>query len=255
VKLTDFGTARDSSSPLITQSRVLLGAPYYIAPEQVSDSHDVDGRADLYSLACVLFEALSGHVPFEANTAMDVMFKHAHEPVPSIHALCPELPADFDRFFQRAMAKAPAMRFQTPMDFITALAQLPSVGATPPSAGPTPAAAPGPVISPPCALGQVVHLSTGRTFLITQPQTLIGRSDLQRGIFPEIDLAPMDNGRTVSRRHAIILAQQNRFYVKDLNAFNPTRLNQAVLTPEAVHPLHDGDMLSIGDHDLRFNMY
>jgi serine/threonine protein kinase len=253
VKLTDFGTARDGAGRAMTQWHVLLGTPYYMAPEQVSDSHEVDIRADLYALACVLFEALSGRVPFEANTAMDVVRKHVHEPVPSIHAFCPEVPAEFDRFFQQAMAKAPAARFQTPADFIAALAQLPVVESGP-SVSMAAEASSQEALAP-RILGQVVHLATGRTFLITQPQTLIGRSDLQRGIFPEIDLAPLDSGRTVSRRHALILAQHGRFYIKDLNAFNRTRLNRVVLTAEELHPLHDGDVLSIGDHDLRFRMY
>jgi len=255
VKLTDFGTARASASEDITQLHTLLGTPYYIAPEQANSGHDADIRADLYSLACVLFEMISGHVPFEGDTAMDVVFKHVHEPVPSIRALLPEVPADFDRFFARAMAKSPAARLQTPEDFVAALAQLPVIASQPPVAGSAVGEASSPVPIAPRPLGQIVHLGTGRTFVITQPQTLIGRSDLQRGILPEIDLAPMDSGRTVSRRHALILAQYGRFYIKDLNAFNRTRLNKVVLAAEEPHVLCDGDLLTIGNHDLRFNVF
>lgn len=255
VKLTDFGAARDSASQPITQSHALLGAPYYISPEHADNSHEVDIRSDLYSLACVLFEALSGHVPFEGSTAMDVIQKQVHEPVPSIRDFQPEFPADFDEFFQQAMAKGPASRFQTPVEFIAALGQLSQAVGTPPGGKLSADEGHMPPAVASHVHGQLIHLSTGQVFLITQPQTLIGRSDVQRGILPEIDLTPMDSGRTVSRRHALILYQQGQFSVQDLNAFNRTRLNRVVLSSDESHPLRDGDTLTIGNHDLRFKMY
>src|SRR5579859_575414 len=121
VKITDFGLARSRETVTLTQSNVFMGTAYYIPPEQAESGRSADIRSDLYSVAAVLFEMLSGHPPYEGDTAVDIVVKHMNEKVPSICSIRPELPRELDQFLQKAMAKLPAERFSTPREFINAL--------------------------------------------------------------------------------------------------------------------------------------
>ena len=124
VKITDFGLARSRETVTLTQSNVFMGTAYYIPPEQAESGRSADTRSDLYSLATVLFEMLTGHPPFEGDTAVDIVVKHMNEKVPSICRIRPDLPPEMDLFMQKAMAKSPADRYSTPQEFISALEQL-----------------------------------------------------------------------------------------------------------------------------------
>src|SRR6266705_1517771 len=134
VKITDFGLARSRETVTLTQSNVFMGTAYYISPEQAESGRSADSRSDLYSVATVLFEMLTGNPPFEGETAVDIVIKHMNEKVPSICRLRPDLPVEMDIFMQKAMAKAPADRFATPQEVIAALDQLKErIEAMPPS--------------------------------------------------------------------------------------------------------------------------
>src|SRR5438105_6674108 len=124
VKIVDFGLARSRETVTLTQSNVFMGTAYYISPEQAESGRSADTRSDLYSVATVLFEMLSGSPPFEGDTAVDIVIKHMNEKVPSICRIRPDLPMDMDIFMQKAMAKLPADRYGTPQEFISAIEQL-----------------------------------------------------------------------------------------------------------------------------------
>ncbi len=111
--LSDFGIVKllDETSGL-TQSGVAVGTPAYMAPEQWQ-AGTVDARSDIYSLGVMLFEMLSGHVPFQADTPFHMMHMHIYEPSPSAHGLRPELPPNVDRVLDRALAKNPIDRYQS----------------------------------------------------------------------------------------------------------------------------------------------
>src|SRR5579884_3984197 len=124
VKILDYGLARSRETVTLTQSNVFMGTAYYISPEQAESGRSADIRSDLYSVAAILFEMLTGRPPFEGETAVDIVVKHMHEKVPSICRLRSDLPAEMDAFLQKAMAKSPADRYSTPQEFISALEQL-----------------------------------------------------------------------------------------------------------------------------------
>src|SRR5690348_11306943 len=160
VRLTDFGLARSNESRDITVTGFFVGTPFYVAPEQVENSRRADTRADLYSLACVFFEMLTGRVPFDGEHAWDVVMQHLNNPPPSARALRPELSADYDVFFMRALAKKPTERFQTPQAFLDAIEALPlpEPGTTAPATEPS--------------LGMLLA-GNGQTFVLTAPEMVI----------------------------------------------------------------------------------
>jgi serine/threonine protein kinase len=108
-KIADFGVARLSTSDL-TQTGASLGSPAYMSPEQIRGG-PLDGRSDLFSLAAVLYEAISGRRPFQGEDLPSLVYSIAHEsPVP-ISRRVRKLPSGLDEFFERALAKDPDQRF------------------------------------------------------------------------------------------------------------------------------------------------
>ncbi len=115
VYLTDFGLAKRSSVEGLTRRGSIASRAEYVAPEQVADL-PVDGRADIYALGCVLFEALTGEQPFARWTEGPRALAHLDAPRPSPLELRPDLPRQFDEVVQRAMAKDPDDRYPSAGD-------------------------------------------------------------------------------------------------------------------------------------------
>lgn len=288
VKITDFGLSRSRETVTLTQSNVFMGTAYYIPPEQAESGRSADTRSDLYSVAAVLFEMLTGRPPFEGETAVDIVVKHMNEKVPSICRLRPDLPIEMDQFMQKAMAKSPADRYSTPREFISALEQLQQqIQAMQPTdrqealdrhqagegvhdqqkqlAGIGAQELPGrrtggkeakaedkqvkSTLTPP-KKGYLLVLASGQTIALNGELMVVGRQDPVLGIFPEINLAD----KTVGRRHAYLRNQQGQYTVEDLNALNKTRLNGIVLTPHEERTLKDGDILRFGSVEVRFEL-
>ena len=106
----DFGLARHvSSASSLTTDRGLVGTIDYIPPEQI-EGGPIDGRADVYSLGCVLFECLTGARPFERETDLSVVFAHLNEPPPLLSDYTSDLPKAFDALVSTALAKSPHER-------------------------------------------------------------------------------------------------------------------------------------------------
>jgi serine/threonine-protein kinase len=109
----DFGLARHVSSvSSLTGERGFVGTIDYVPPEQI-EGGTIDGRADVYSLGCVLFECLAGRRPFDRETELSVVFAHLNEPPPLLSDVRPDLPEAFDGVFATALAKSPDDRYQT----------------------------------------------------------------------------------------------------------------------------------------------
>ena len=109
----DFGLAKHMSSPgSLTGSRGFVGTIDYVSPEQI-EGGEIDGRSDVYSLGCLLFECLAGVRPFDRDSELAVVFAHLNEPPPRLSPLRPDLPDALDDVVVRALAKAPDDRFDT----------------------------------------------------------------------------------------------------------------------------------------------
>jgi len=122
--VADFGIAHVislASSMRVTGTGFAVGTPAYMSPEQAAGEHDVDGRSDVYSLGCVMFEMLSGVPPFTGSTPQAVMARRVADPVPSVRRIRPRVPEAVERVVTRALSPEPADRFQTAGDLVHAL--------------------------------------------------------------------------------------------------------------------------------------
>src|SRR5437879_3758922 len=129
--VSDFGIARaitQAAGSKLTETGIPVGTPAYMSPEQASGGGPIDGRSDVYSLACVLYEMLVGEPPYTGPTAQVVIAKRFTDPVLSGRRLRETIPPAIDAAVSKALAKAPADRFVSAAQFANAL---------PSSAGPS----------------------------------------------------------------------------------------------------------------------
>jgi serine/threonine protein kinase len=118
VKILDFGLAKlvdpTGATPThSTQVGLILGTPYYMAPEQCEGKAEIDHRADVYALGVILFEMLTGKLPFGGDSYGEIMVKQINMAPPAARSIVPELPPVLDAILFRALAKNPAQRFQS----------------------------------------------------------------------------------------------------------------------------------------------
>jgi serine/threonine protein kinase len=135
VKVLDFGLARlvcEARPPLspaadevapagtaphsLTELGTVMGTADYMAPEQATDAHAADIRADIYSLGCTLYYLLTGRPPFPAGTARDKLLAHGRRTPPPLSNFRGDVPPALARVLERMMAKDPARRYQTPAE-------------------------------------------------------------------------------------------------------------------------------------------
>jgi serine/threonine protein kinase len=118
--LMDFGIARMVGASQHTASGAVLGTAMYMSPEQIQGLH-IDARADIYSIGITLFEMLSGKPPFEADSAMTLMMMHLNDPLPDLHELHPDCPAELIAITNKALAKKRDERYQSASEMANAL--------------------------------------------------------------------------------------------------------------------------------------
>ena len=115
-KVLDFGIAKANSQSLdpssVTRTGAVMGTPYYMSPEQISGAKGVDYRTDLWALGVIACQCLTGRLPFQAETIGGLVLAICTEPIPRPSQIGPA-PASFDAWFERALARVPAQRFQS----------------------------------------------------------------------------------------------------------------------------------------------
>ena len=124
--VADFGIARAvraAGGERLTQTGFAVGTPAYMSPEQAAGNPDLDGRADLYALGCLLFEMLSGETPYTGPTPEAILAKKLTEPVPRVSVVRDTVPRGIERVLTRALARVPADRYRTMEEFADALTQ------------------------------------------------------------------------------------------------------------------------------------
>jgi serine/threonine protein kinase len=188
IKLLDFGIAKlanDGPNSSKTRTGSVIGTPTYMSPEQCRGVN-VDHRADIYSLGCMLFELCTGRPPFVGEGVGDVLAAHIHVPPPSVQSLAPDVPHELEVLVQRMLVKDPAQRMQTAeevihaVDLATGGAQY-RTGPRAPSHGmPMPTS---PAIPPPTTLsGAAQAYQTGASYSNTMPPQRGSRAGIFIGV-------------------------------------------------------------------------
>ena len=129
-RVFDFGIAKlmpgsDTTNAELTQTGEIFGSPLYMSPEQCLGK-PLDGRSDIYSVGCILFELLVGHPPHRAETTVETIIKHVQEDVLSLNESCPgaKFSRELEETVQKALAKDPAQRYQTAKEMKQVIASL-----------------------------------------------------------------------------------------------------------------------------------
>jgi serine/threonine protein kinase len=122
VKVLDFGVSKfnvlDGGEGMqMTRTGTVLGTPYYMSPEQAKGAKGIDGRSDLYAVGVILYESITGHVPFSAETFNELIFRIVLESPPPAEQFVPDLDGAFAVILRKAMAREPEQRFQDAREF------------------------------------------------------------------------------------------------------------------------------------------
>jgi serine/threonine-protein kinase len=159
--VADFGIARavdHAGGDRLTETGMSLGTPAYMSPEQAAASPDLDGRSDLYSLGCVLYEMLAGQPPFSGPTAGSVVAQHLAAAPPDVTVMRPAVPPWVAEALRRSLAKTPADRFHPVAQFADAIAPRATTEVAPPA---RPARRPAGTVPIAAAAVTVVALAVG----------------------------------------------------------------------------------------------
>ncbi|MBI1763086.1 MAG: protein kinase [Acidobacteria bacterium] len=180
IKVMDFGIARLLGSHRMTRTGRIVGTLEYMSPEQVRGL-ETDGRSDIYALGIVLYEMLTGRAPFRSDSEYEVMHAHLEMPPPPPRQFAQHLPPVIEQIILRALAKDPAERFQSALDFHAAL-----IDATR-TAGLTPATLPSDVT--PVVITPQLTITPSRPSAPSQPGAGRGRQSTGSRITPPAGLA------------------------------------------------------------------
>ena len=123
VKVTDFGIAKAASSVTITNTSTVMGSAHYFSPEQAKASF-VDCRTDIYSFGIVLYEMVTGRVPYDAESPVSVALKHIQEPVVPPNQIRATVPENLNKLILKAIEKEPIKRYQTAKDMFLDLQRI-----------------------------------------------------------------------------------------------------------------------------------
>lgn len=250
--LADFGLAKmeRSARPNLTMPGQVLGTMAYAAPEQIQEG-EIDARIDIYSLAIVLFELLTGKLPFEGETSFDFLMARLTDPPRPLLDVNPEASPLFVPIFEKALAQNPAERYQTMGEFSQALTdvrrQLRRETYRP---------------FAPTSVMSTEQLQATRAFLKltatgdqidaqNQAELFVGRAHKTNR--PDIDLGP--HGATkagVSRRHSRFIRKDGHWYVEDLKSTNGTFVNGKKIPPGTPVLIYRGDILKFGQIEVEF---
>ncbi|HET91180.1 MAG TPA: FHA domain-containing protein [Chloroflexi bacterium] len=255
--LADFGLVKIVGHQRgITRPGVTIGTPAYFSPEQAAGG-EVDHRTDVYSLGIVLYQLLTGRLPFEADSPIEAMLRRLHDSPPPPRQLNPHITPQLEAILLRALARDVETRYPTMQDLVNDLSRVPgSTGrVTPPSlATSAPAATARLGTLSPVAGPRLIVAGTGAVLTLPQQgEVLIGRADPQSTRQPDVDLGTHGARQAgVSRHHARLLYYPDGWLLEDLNSTNGTFLNSAPISPGQPVRVSTGDILRCSQLTLIF---
>ena len=257
VFLADFGMARMAGRAATgATAKLVAESAEYASPEQIG-AGDLDEHSDQYSLAVILFEMVTGQLPFKADNALPISQQHLSMLPPRPSGLNPQVTPAMEDVILRALVKFPTGRFLTVMEMVEAF-QRAAAPPRPPTApirlASTSASDDETTVLVPAQLRgkdismMLVLQPTGQLFFLSgKEEYWVGRSEPTRPFMPDLDLAEvqgMEQG--VSRQHGILRFDQGRLLYTDMNSSNGSRINGEKLRPEIPVVLQDSDELCLG---------
>jgi len=259
--LADFGLVKlQQARRALTQAGMILGTPDYTSPEQAL-GETADHRADIYALGVVLFELVTGRLPFKAEKAFDALLMHINDPPPRPCELATGTPEMVEDIILKALAKSTDERYADMQDMVASMEaawntfRMPDHHASP-QADDTLHHATVQIDSVQSFLAgpRFVVAATGSLLLIPQKdEVLIGRADPRGKVVPDIDLSMYGGGSAgVSRQHARLLRKNEGWTIEDLHSTNGTFVNDQPVSPSHPTPLNDGDRVRCGQLVLAF---
>jgi serine/threonine protein kinase len=269
LKIGDFGLARLAEGSHLTATNTAMGSPAYMSPEQCQ-ALELDGRSDLYSFGVVLYEVVTGRLPFMTRSISDAVFQHVYSTPQPPSQFRPELPSELEMIILRCLAKQPNERFATAADLASALRQVLAGDAPALRSRITPNTSAGPLISqqpatvsptfvrsvPPAPMVDALASSAAIPLLrildaqgqAIQVKELYG-DGLVIGRSPSNDLV-LDS-QTVSRRHLQVDWDGHEVTVTDLGSGHGTRLDGTPLLPHVPQVWSWRAALQVGEFWLR----
>lgn len=261
--LADFGLAKMKLSDTmanLTMPGQVLGTMAYAAPEQIQEGYVIDARVDIYSLGIVLYELLTGRLPFEGETSFDFLMARLTDPPIPVLKANPNVPAVFAPILDKALAQSPEERYQSMEELSEALteARYELSGAfvrksnslpEPPDTETTARLAE----DSRAKIRLRVTASGQEIVLPDRMELVIGRG--HKEIIPDIDLAPYGGSKAgVSRRHSRLIQKSKEWFLEDLASTNGTFVNGVRLRPQQIVILKHGDIIRCGEIELEFGV-
>ncbi len=260
--------------------------PHYAPPEYLN-GEQIGAWSDIYQIGLLLFELVTGRLPFIGRDATETAIMQSSSPVPRMNPYNQDTTASLQALVDRALAKVPTERFPSVAALLAALNEVqlsPRITQMIPTLGNTgftkeipqvdedlsliatvidtrdAAQQRGKPIQPiPTEDGIYAYLcyekdGIEQKIALNKAQIVVGRLDPKRNVVPDIDLSMLDPNTTVSRRHARIRFEENRFYIEDLRSVNKTRLREIPLMPSQKTPLQHGDSIRFGGVRVIFKL-
>lgn len=248
IYLTDFGLARMVEGNSSLTGDTIVGTPHYISPEQALNAEKLDERTDIYSFGVMIYEMVTGRVPFDADTAFSIIEDHIYTPPPPPSTIRPELSLEVEDVILKALAKKSTDRYENVSDMVKAFKQAWIASSDSKTASSS-------------TLDSIPEIPSffaenGRSFPLNSEKSVIGRNSSTKNIMNEIDLTNLDIKKIISRRHAMVQRKDDRFLLYDLNSRNGTFVNGERISSREPHALKPGDVVEFGSGGVRliFNL-
>ena len=263
--LADFGLVKvKSSDENLTDSGTIIGTPEYISPEQAS-GEPVDHRADIYALGVIIFEMITGRLPFNYTNLNQIMIAHITEPVASPVELNPDCPPKLEQVILKAMEKDPDDRYGDMAAMVEALKDVIGSSTLPKGKSFNSQDVPSYItnLSVYDSLTSQVVEQEVKLVVIEQNVTLDIPVDAEKLIVgrthgshrADIDLGPYGAATAgVSRKHICLIHDDERWTLEDLGSLNGTFVNDVKLKPQTPITLKSGDVIRCGHMPLIFRI-
>ena len=248
--LADFGLFQMRGSPEVDEGGIVTGTPAYVSPEQLTNER-VSRQSDIYSLGVILFELLTGSLPFRATSTSSMMLQRLLEAPPSMRLFNDKIAPDLEDAVLRALAREPDRRYSDMDAMVKALSNLAQdfeIPTIPPpemgKVGSTTA-----LKDHPSANGPHLIVTGTETILALplQREVTLGRNDPRASRQPVIDLGPHGGSEAgVSRFHCRLRHTAMGWLLEDLNSTNGTSLNMSTIKAGEQHSLNTGDIIRCG---------